>query len=343
MPRASTPSFVCELPLVTVSDDERRLCIRLDCARQIYNAVLGESLKRLALLRQSKAFQAARAMPKRSKEQQRERSAAFRALDVQFRLREYDLHGYATQFSRSWLGKHVDANTIQTVASRAWSAVRQYQFGVRGRPRFKGKGQFHSVEGKTNKQGLRWRDGAVVWGDLTLRARISTDDPVVAHALRCPIKYVRIVRRTLNGRVRFFVQLVCAGEPYQKPQNTVVDGVIGIDPGPRTFGLAGAGWGSQIDLATSLQMTRKKQRQIQRQIDRQRRANNPTNYLPDGRVRPGRKRWAISRNQRDNDRRLAEAKRKEAAHRKSLHGQLVNTLLRLGNDVRIERNSYRSF
>jgi len=151
------------------------------------------------------------------------------------------------------------------------------------------------------------------------------------------------VRRTLTGRQHIFVQLVCAGGPYQKPQNAVGDGVIGIDPGPRTFGLAGAGWGSQIDLATSLQMPRKKQRQIQRQIDRQRRANNPQNYLPDGRVRPGPKRWCISQNQRDNERKLAEAKGKEAAHRKSLHGQLVGTLLRLGNDIRIERNSYRSF
>src|SRR6266545_3688234 len=121
MPRTCTPSFVCELPLVLVGADERRLRIRLDCARQLYNAVLGESLKRLTLLRQSKAFQAAE------------------------RLRGKDLHAYATQFSRSWLGQHLDANTIQTVASRAWNAVRQYQLGVRGRPRFKGKGQFHSV------------------------------------------------------------------------------------------------------------------------------------------------------------------------------------------------------
>ncbi len=343
MSRASTPSFICELPLVLVGADERRLRIRLDCARQVYNAVLGESLKRLSLLRQSKAFQAARAMPKQSKEQQRERAAAFRALDVQFRLREYDLHGYATRFGRSWLGEHLDANTIQTIASRVWNAVRQYQFGVRGRPRFKGKGQFHSVEGKSNRQGLRWRDGAVVWGDLTLRARISTDDSIVAHALTCPIKYVRIVRRMLNGRQCFFVQLIFAGSPYQKPLNMVGDGVIGVDPGPRTFGLAGADWGAQIDLTTPLKQSRTQQRCIQRQIDRQRRANNPTNYLPDGRVRPGRKRWVISRNQRDNERRLAEAKRKEAAHRKSLHGQLANALLVLGSDIRIEKNSYKSF
>src|ERR671924_2229350 len=134
MPPAKTSSFVCELPLMLVGDDARRLRIRLDCARQVYNAVLGESLKRLDLLRQARGFQAARL--KRGKE----RAVAFRDLSVQFRLREYDLHAYATQFRRSWLGKHLDANTIQTVASRAHTAVRQYQFGVRGRPRFKGKG-----------------------------------------------------------------------------------------------------------------------------------------------------------------------------------------------------------
>src|SRR6266498_3477192 len=219
MPRTCTPSFVCELPLVLVGADERRLRIRLDCARQLYNAVLGESLKRLTLLRQSKAFQAAERL------RGKERRVAFRALDVQFRQREYDLHAYATQFSRSWLGQHLDANTIQTVASRAWNAVRQYQLGVRGRPRFKGKGQFHSVEGKTNKQGLRWRDGAVIWGDLRLRARIDADNPVIAHALMCPIKRVRIVRRVLNGHPRFFVQLVCAGAPYQKPEHPIDRGV----------------------------------------------------------------------------------------------------------------------
>ena len=337
MPRAATPSFVCELPLVLAGADEQQLLIRLDCARQVYNAVLGESLKRLNLLRESRAFQAAQRLRGQA------RLSAFHALDAQFRLREYDLHGYATQFGHSWLGQHLDANTIQTVASRAWNAVRQYQLGVRGRPRFKGKGQFDSVEGKTNKQGLRWRDEAVVWGTLRLRARIPANDPVVAHALACPIKRVRIVRRKLNGRDRFFVQLICAGQPYRDPAAITGEDVIGLDPGPRTFGIAGADWGAHIDLATPLQMSRQQQRCIQRRIDRQRRANNPNNYLPDGRIRPGKHRWHISQNQRDSERRLSEARRKEAAHRKSLHGQLANAVLRMGNDIRAEKSSYRSF
>jgi len=145
MTRSTTPSFVCELPLVLVGADERRLQIRLDAARQVYNATLGESLRRLKLLRESKEYARARALPHRTKAERTARTIAFRQLDIRFRLREYDLHAYATQFGRCWIGRHLDANTIQTVTTRAWNAVRQYQLGLRGRPRFKGKGQFDSV------------------------------------------------------------------------------------------------------------------------------------------------------------------------------------------------------
>ncbi len=341
--RSKTASFSGELPLILSGDDERVLRVRLDCARQVYNAVLGESLRRLALLRQAKAYQEAHTLPRRTKAERTARAVAFRALDEQFGLREYDLHAWAGQFTQRWLGQHLDANTIQTIATRAFDAVRQYQVGKRGKPRFKGKGQLRSVEGKTNKQGIRWREGRVLWGPLVLVARIPADDPVVAHALASHIKYVRLVRRVLNGRVRFFVQLVCAGQPYRKAKHPSGTGVVGLDPGPRTFGLAGEDWGAQVDLAAPFAGDKRAQRRLRRKVDRQRRANNPANYLPDGRVRPGPKRWRKSQNQRETEGKLAEALRREAAHRTSLHGQFANAVLRLGDDMRIEKNRYRSF
>ena len=42
MPRAKTPSFVAEIPLRTTAADEATLETRLDAARNIYNAALGE-------------------------------------------------------------------------------------------------------------------------------------------------------------------------------------------------------------------------------------------------------------------------------------------------------------
>src|SRR5574341_72406 len=72
--RARTHSFIAELPLETSRSNERTLATRLDAARQIYNAVLGECLRRLALMRESKDWQRARALPKGT-----ERTALFRA------------------------------------------------------------------------------------------------------------------------------------------------------------------------------------------------------------------------------------------------------------------------
>jgi putative transposase len=54
MPRKRAPSFIHELPLRTSPADERACAIMLDAARNIANAVLGEGLRRLDLMRESK-------------------------------------------------------------------------------------------------------------------------------------------------------------------------------------------------------------------------------------------------------------------------------------------------
>jgi transposase len=344
--RCHTDSFICELLLRLSGNDERVLRIRFDTARQCYNACLSESLRRLDLLRQSQAYQDARSLPtgKRGSEAWKARAAAFRLVDEQAGFREYDLHAWAAEhIAHEWLGEHLDSSTVQKIATRAFRAVREYAVGKKGRPRFKGPNQLDSVEGKTNGSGIRWRNGAVEWRGLRLRAVIDPGDPVIAHGLQNPVKYVRLVRRRLNGKTRYWAQLICAGRPYQKPENTVGAGRVGIDPGPRKFGLAGADWGAQVDLATPLKSSRAEIRRLQRHVDRQRRANNPRNYLSDGRIRPGPKRWQVSHKQRPAQRKLAETQRRASAHRRGLHGQLANDLLRLGDDIRIERNSYRSF
>ena len=122
MGRAKTPSFVTEIPLRTTPSDERCLLARLEAARQAYNACLGESLKRLALLRQSKAYQSARKMPRGQKNspKAKARSKAFRQANRAVGFHEYDLHAYAAQFNHCWIGEHLDINSIQKLASRAF-------------------------------------------------------------------------------------------------------------------------------------------------------------------------------------------------------------------------------
>lgn len=60
----TTPSFVTEISLKVTPSQERALNKRFEVARQDYNACLGECLKRLDLMRESKAWQKARLLPK---------------------------------------------------------------------------------------------------------------------------------------------------------------------------------------------------------------------------------------------------------------------------------------
>src|SRR5260221_2597641 len=74
--RRRTPSFVCEVPLRVGPAEERALRARLEAARALYNACLGEARRRggagargrWGLLRQSKADQRPRRPPRHTPE-----------------------------------------------------------------------------------------------------------------------------------------------------------------------------------------------------------------------------------------------------------------------------------
>lgn len=69
-----------------------------------------------------------------------------------------------------------------------------------------------------------------------------------------------------------------------------------------------------------LQANLKRLRRLQRQLDRQRRANNPQNYLPDGRIKAGPKTWVKSKRMQETERLIARLhervvdQRRHAAH-----------------------------
>jgi putative transposase len=377
--REETPSFVCELPLVLSSSDERVMSVRFDIARQVYNACLSEALRRVDLMRESKAYRAARKLPCGGKGSPaaKARTTAFRAVNERFEFSgKYALDTWATEYiNHQWLSDHLDSATVQKLAERACDAVRQHLFGKRGRPRFKGRRQLDSLESKSNDAGIRWRGeyqgdtladsgqvptdnrccdlgrvatsvvGHVEWRGLNLPATIDPKDKVITHGLKSRVKYVRLVRRKLNGRNRFYAQLICEGKPFQKEKNTIGQGTVGLDIGPSTIAIVApdAEKASLEQFCGELKPRQKDIRRLQRKMDRQRRANNPDNYTPHGKVKQGVKVWHKSARQHKTAAKLAEEHRQQACYRKSLHGRMVNRILRLGNVIKLEKVSYRSF
>lgn len=345
-----TPSFIFELELKTSFENQRQLLVRMDCARQVYNACLGESLRRLKLMRESKTYQNARKM-----KNGKERTAEFREARLQHEFSEYALHAYAKQFNHSWLGQHLDSLTIQKMASRAFGSVEQYAYNNRGKPRFKSKSQIPAIEGKNNTSGIIWNGKAVEWSvqwktesgtqrkKLILPAKIKQHDLVHKHGLQSRVKYVRLVMRKIRGKNRFFAQLVCEGAPLQKIKNSIGEGAVGLDIGPSTIAIVSQEKVRLEVFCDQLKSSQRKIRVLQRKLDRSRRANNQNNYEPNGTIKKGKKTWKNSKSYFVTKDKLAEINRKLAAHRKSLHGQMVNDIFRMGDVVNLEKLSYVSF
>jgi len=360
-------TFILELLLKTTPRHEKKILSRLEAARQVHNAVLGEGLKRLQLLKESKLYNHALAMPRgrtgdnatrMQKRQYDARVAAFKKAERAVGLSKYDLMSWATQFTHSWIRDHLGSQEVKAIVMRVSTSIDRYRFGISkpckqgrqcthkirrcdlcGKPKFKRHGQVHSVENITNLQGLRWRGNHVQWRDLVIPAIIDSNNPVHAHGLSHRVKYVRILLKVISGRNQFYAQLVLDGKPLQ--QHPTIDGaVVGLDIGPSTIAVVSENDAFLTAFCTELDDISKEMRVLQRKIDRQRRANNPDCYDEKGRVIKGKRPRNKSNRMLETEVKLVELQRKQAEYRKSLHGQLANRVLEMGNVVRTEKVSY---
>ncbi len=337
--RDTTPSFVVELRLQTSPSDVRVLNKAMEAARMLYNACLQESLKRLSLMRQSKAYRSALRMPKGP-----ERTAAFKALREHFQFKDSAIQSYGIRTKNAChIGDHLDTHVTQKVATRAFEATARYAVGTGGRPRFKRSGWLNSLESKTNASGIRYRDGFMLWRGLQVPCIIDPKDEVVAHGLNRPIKYCRLVRRLIRGEHKFYVQLIVEGQPLRKTKHVLGTDLVGLDLGPSTIAYVGNQVAGLERFCDELQCRQKRIRLLQRKMDRSRRVANPGNYNPDGTVKKGSRRWIKTEHYRKLQSAVAEQKRAQAEHRASLHGNLCNRILAIGVEINTEKIGYKAW
>jgi hypothetical protein len=355
MPRSTKPSFVIELPLIVDSKQDSELQSRFNAAMRLYNNVLGEAKMRMELIRNSEAYQEAK---KVSRDKKKERSEAFNKAREAYRFTDYNLQSYANRAANNskWIAEKLDSNTQQKLATRAFKAVERVLFGKAKDVRFKVSTRFRSVEGKTNKQGIIWKGNYLSWSGLKLRAIINYENEVVRHGLAAKVKYCRLIRRELNGKRRWFVQLVLEGTPYQKPQNYVADGLVGLDLNVSNIAFVADNHADLLPFADKVQTFQSQITALQRKMQRSQRASNPNNYEADFKARKGRKviikkgkvkkgkcQWKNTSNYRKAAQKKRELERRKAAYAKSQNRRVVNEILRHGKYIKTENVSVKGW
>lgn len=336
-------TYTLTFRLKTEKWQEDKLNKRLEIGRNIYNACLREILKRYNTMINSEEYKQIQQMAKG-----KERNKLFNKLNSKYGISEYSLHDYVKPMQHHFK-ENIDAFTAQKIATRTYNAFAKYMYHEADKVYFKKYGELNSLEGKSNKTGIRFKDKCLIWNGLIIPVIIKKNDIYAHEALQNKIKYCRITRKFIRGEYKYFIQLVLDGVPPTKInketgeiKNSIGEGNVGIDIGTQTIAYSCKHEVKLLELAPEVNNIENEKRKLLRKLDRQRRANNPNNYNDDGTIKRGIKlAWNKSNKYIKTQNKLKELQRKQADIRKQSHNKLANHIVSLGNRVLVETMNYK--
>lgn len=339
--KSKTPSFALKLPLQTELWQEHILEKRFEVARKLYNDCLGEAMKRARKMKRTPEYQYWIRQPK-----SKERTEHLNDLRMQVELTEYHLHEYI-KVGKCVFEPHLDINTSQKVATRVWKSISDYLFGKGEKVHFKRYGTLHSVEGKTNTSGIRFKNGCLEWLGISCKVLIRKRDDYAIQSLENRVKYVRLLREWVKGKLKYYIQLVLEGIPPRKynrktgeVSTRIGKGNVGIDIGTQTVAVVGNQQLLLTELVHNLQSMERDKRILQRKLDRSRRTMNPQNYNKNGTVKKGSRRWNNSNRYKKTQLAWKELNRSIREKRKLAHLLLIKELVKMGDSFFVETMSF---
>lgn len=336
-------TYTLTFRLKTEKWQEDKLNKRLEIGRNIYNACLREILKRYNTMINSEEYKQIQQMAKG-----KERNKLFNKLNSKYGISEYSLHDYVKPMQHHFK-ENIDAFTAQKIATRAYNAFTKYMYHEADKVYFKKYGELNSLEGKSNKTGIRFKDKCLIWNGLIIPVIIKKNDIYTHEALQNKIKYCRIKREMIKGKYHYYIQLVLDGVPPLKInkqtgeiKNQTTYGKVGIDIGTQTVAISSNYDVKLLELAPEVVNIDKEIKRIQRYMDRSRRLINPNKYNDDGTINTQNKdKWIYSNRYLKAKNRYKELYRKQKEIRRQSHNNLANFILSLGNEFYVEDMNFK--
>lgn len=342
MGKSTTPSFAVSLRLLPIKEDERELEYRFCAGTHLYNLCVKEARKRAHKLLKDAEYKTRRKAYSGTKE---ERDALLE-IRAQYGLAgNYSLESYIKE-GRKKFAKHLDSDTCAKISQTVWSATADFLFKNGEQIHFKKARDFRSMESKTNKQGIRFKENCVHWCGLCIPVRVRKKD---AYAKQCMqnnrIKYCRIHRKWHKHKWRYYVELVMEGVPPLK-ERRMGNGRVGIDISTSTIAAVSEADVLFKELNDGIDSIDREIKCLNRKADRQRRANNPDNYNENGTIKKDsrnfHKKWKVSHNQKLTYDKIKELYQKRSNKLSQFQNQLANEIVAMGNEIVIETMNFKA-
>ena len=333
-----TESYVLTLKLNTSPEQDRWLAHAFWCGQQIYNVLVRhcrKQLRKLILDPEHRELLATRRKDNLSKKDKNRINQELAAIRRGYGLSEYQLHAYVSVQQHRYQ-KYIDSMTAQKIASSVWRSVEKYLFDNGKCIHFRKYDDFDSLEGKSNTSGMRFKDGRLHWRRQVIQPQIRTDYD--REALRSRVKYCRIRRKPVGAKYHYYLQLVLEGKsPVKHPAG---HGTAGLDIGTSTAAVVTKDSCRLTVLGSDVKDRSAQIRRIQRAMDRSSRATNPDNFLPDGTVCNGARKWIRSKHYKKLQFCKKSLERRYADAVNTCHHRLSNEIASKADTVYVEKMSF---
>lgn len=342
---------VLTLALLTEPWQEHILEKRFAIIEHLKNQLIAMELRKLKNLRRTKAYRnliaEIEAAPKEK------RGTLYKVKDKMLKDAGFSEFAFKDDIVRmqKHFAAHIATQVAHKAASDVWRSFEKYLFDSGREIHFHKRGTLESVACQKIGNGMHYKDGIFVWSGGQVPEKITVRIPVETPStdyeremLTKTIKYVRVVRKWMKTRYKYYLQFTLDGSAVKKDRK-VARGRVGLDIGPQTLAISSATSVRLLELAERVNDNHRKKLILQQKMDRSRRSTNPDNYNPDGTIRrssPGqRMKWVYSGHYRELAGKVRELERKNAAIRKYEHTCLANSILALGDEVYIEAMAFK--
>ena len=195
-------------------------------------------------------------------------------------MSEYSFHEDVKKLQK-YFKDNIDAFTAQKIATELWKSYDKLFYGNGKKVYDKKYGDFNTLEGKSNKTGIRFKDELLIWNGLKIPVVIDYDNDYEYEALQCDICYCRIVRKYIRNKYKYYVQIIFKGNPpikvdmeTGKIKHGIGTGDVGLDIGTSTIAIASESDVKILELADRIQSIENQKKKLLRKMDRSRRATN---------------------------------------------------------------------
>lgn len=322
-----TASYVVQYELLTTTRDRKSLEKKFNSAKSIYNACLNECLKRLDRLKKNEEYSSLL-----KEKSSKKRNRKLKEIELSLNYSEYDMHKYVKDI-RKLYSKHIGSLEAQKLATRSFQAVEKLHYHIADKVNFKNRYSDMSVENKSNNTGLRLKDNIVLWNDLKLKIKEKRNDIYNIQSRNDKTKYIRILKKKIRRKTRYFIQVIKEGIPPKK--RNYGQETVGLDIGTSSVAIVSDSC-VKLEKLSNTENEYKKLRRLDRKLERSKRINNPKNYNDDGTVKKGSKRWIYSNRYIKLKQKRKDLYRKLASKRKEYQEILANKIISLGVDIKVE-------